>query len=211
MKLVDRCLQSETLKRKLQGLNELKDIVKSVTYGSERNKAIVNFSFILEKLDQWRKAILKDLSGKQPCTAHKKIIIVFQVSHQLVNSRSQRSAKIIQNCPKGRLREQNLSLQTLPRSLSYLQKTSCRFLDRQHPRIRPFLDSQWRYRSFEWNEQIFKLLPQGQSTQLLRKHHPWWYSAWRSLWVRHQKILWNRGERVRNEVLQERYHSQLHQ
>lgn len=41
MKLVDRCLQSEALKRKLQGLNELKDIVKSVTYGSERNKSIV--------------------------------------------------------------------------------------------------------------------------------------------------------------------------
>jgi hypothetical protein len=41
MKLVDRCLQSEALKRKLQGLNELKDIVKSVTYGSERNKFIV--------------------------------------------------------------------------------------------------------------------------------------------------------------------------
>lgn len=40
MKLVDRCLQSEALKRKLQGLNELKDIVKSVTYGSERNKSI---------------------------------------------------------------------------------------------------------------------------------------------------------------------------
>lgn len=42
MKLVDRCLQSETLKRKLQGLNELKDIVKSVTYGSDRNKSIVS-------------------------------------------------------------------------------------------------------------------------------------------------------------------------
>lgn len=41
MKLVDGCLQSEALKRKLQGLNELKDIVKSVTYGSERNKSIV--------------------------------------------------------------------------------------------------------------------------------------------------------------------------
>lgn len=40
MKLVDGCLQSEALKRKLQGLNELKDIVKSVTYGSERNKSI---------------------------------------------------------------------------------------------------------------------------------------------------------------------------
>lgn len=41
MRLVDRCLQSQALKRKLQGLNELKDIVKSVTYGSERNKFIV--------------------------------------------------------------------------------------------------------------------------------------------------------------------------
>ena len=43
MKLVDRCLQSEALKRKLQGLNELKDIVKSVTFGSERNKFIKNW------------------------------------------------------------------------------------------------------------------------------------------------------------------------
>lgn len=41
MKLVDRCLQSESLKRKLQGLNELKDVVKSLTYSSERNKGIV--------------------------------------------------------------------------------------------------------------------------------------------------------------------------
>lgn len=32
MKLVDSCLQSESLKKKLQGLNELKDIVKSVIY-----------------------------------------------------------------------------------------------------------------------------------------------------------------------------------
>jgi hypothetical protein len=41
MKLVDKCLQSESLKRKLQGLNELKDVVKSLTYSSERNKGIV--------------------------------------------------------------------------------------------------------------------------------------------------------------------------
>jgi hypothetical protein len=34
MKLVDKCLQSEALKRKLQGLSELKDIVKSLTYSS---------------------------------------------------------------------------------------------------------------------------------------------------------------------------------
>ena len=34
MKLVDRCLMSEALKRKLQGLNELKDIIKSLTYSS---------------------------------------------------------------------------------------------------------------------------------------------------------------------------------
>jgi hypothetical protein len=40
MKLVDKCLQSESLKRKLQGLNELKDVVKSLTYSSERNKGI---------------------------------------------------------------------------------------------------------------------------------------------------------------------------
>lgn len=40
MKLVDSCLQSESLKKKLQGLNELKDIVKSVTYVSEKNKWI---------------------------------------------------------------------------------------------------------------------------------------------------------------------------
>ena len=43
MKLVDKCLESEALKRKLQGINELKDIVKSVTYGSERNKFIVYY------------------------------------------------------------------------------------------------------------------------------------------------------------------------
>ena len=40
MKLLDSCLQSESLKKKLQGLNELKDIVKSVTYVSEKNKWI---------------------------------------------------------------------------------------------------------------------------------------------------------------------------
>jgi hypothetical protein len=34
MKLVDKCLMSESLKRKLQGLNELKDVVKSLTYSS---------------------------------------------------------------------------------------------------------------------------------------------------------------------------------
>lgn len=41
MKLVDKCLQSQSLKRKLQGLNELKDVVKSLTYSSQRNKGIV--------------------------------------------------------------------------------------------------------------------------------------------------------------------------
>lgn len=40
MKLVDSCLQSESLKKKLQGLNELKDIVRSVTYVSEKNRWI---------------------------------------------------------------------------------------------------------------------------------------------------------------------------
>lgn len=34
MKLVDKCLQSEALKRKLQGLNELKDVVKSLNFSS---------------------------------------------------------------------------------------------------------------------------------------------------------------------------------
>ena len=48
MKLVDRCLVSEALKRKLQGLNELKDIIKSLTYSSERNKTIVK-PFLLRK------------------------------------------------------------------------------------------------------------------------------------------------------------------
>lgn len=52
MKLVDKCLQSETLKRKLQGLNELKDIVKSVTYGSDRNKSIVHIYFSIENVDK---------------------------------------------------------------------------------------------------------------------------------------------------------------
>lgn len=40
MKLADSCLQSESLKKKLQGINELKDIVRSVTYVSEKNKWI---------------------------------------------------------------------------------------------------------------------------------------------------------------------------
>ena len=43
MKIVDKCLQSESLKRKLQGLNELKDIVRSLTTSSERNKSIKNW------------------------------------------------------------------------------------------------------------------------------------------------------------------------
>jgi hypothetical protein len=34
MKLVSQCLQSDNLKRKLQGLNELKDIARSVIHTS---------------------------------------------------------------------------------------------------------------------------------------------------------------------------------
>jgi hypothetical protein len=34
MKLADICLQSEAIKNKLLGLNELKDIVRSVTYSN---------------------------------------------------------------------------------------------------------------------------------------------------------------------------------
>ena len=40
MRLADACLQSQTIKSKLQGLNQLKDIVRSVTYVSEKNKYI---------------------------------------------------------------------------------------------------------------------------------------------------------------------------
>jgi hypothetical protein len=40
MKLVDCCLHSEAIKNKLQGLSELKDIVKSLSYGCERNREI---------------------------------------------------------------------------------------------------------------------------------------------------------------------------
>lgn len=43
MRLVDLCLQSEAIKNKLQGLNELKDIVRSVTYVTEKNKYIVKY------------------------------------------------------------------------------------------------------------------------------------------------------------------------
>lgn len=43
MKLVEICLQSEAIKSKLLGLNELKDIVRSVSYTSEKNKYIVIF------------------------------------------------------------------------------------------------------------------------------------------------------------------------
>lgn len=53
MKLVDSCLQSESLKKKLQGINELKDIVKSVTYVSEKNQWIkewVKENNIFEKI-----------------------------------------------------------------------------------------------------------------------------------------------------------------
>lgn len=34
MKLAENCLQSEAIKNKLLGLNELKDIVRSVTYSN---------------------------------------------------------------------------------------------------------------------------------------------------------------------------------
>ena len=50
MKLVDSCLESEALKKRLQGLNELKDIVKSVIYTTEKNRWIVIFNFNIEKL-----------------------------------------------------------------------------------------------------------------------------------------------------------------
>lgn len=40
MRLADICLQSEAIKNKLLGLNELKDIVRSVTYVSDKNKYI---------------------------------------------------------------------------------------------------------------------------------------------------------------------------
>ena len=58
MKLVDRCLVSEALKRKLQGLNELKDIIKSLTYSSERNKTIVK-PFLFRKSGSVSRNFLK--------------------------------------------------------------------------------------------------------------------------------------------------------
>ena len=82
MRLVDRCLQSEALKRKLQGLNELKDIVKSVTYGSERNKFIVIFIANIESLDSRAKSIRKDLSHQQSCSTDQKIRGIFQIFDQ---------------------------------------------------------------------------------------------------------------------------------
>lgn len=42
MKYVETCLLSDALKNKLQGLRELKDIVKSIIYVSEKNRYIVN-------------------------------------------------------------------------------------------------------------------------------------------------------------------------
>lgn len=53
MKLADICLQSQAIKNKLLGLNELKDIVRSVTYTSEKNKYIrqwVKNNKIFEKI-----------------------------------------------------------------------------------------------------------------------------------------------------------------
>lgn len=43
MKIADYCLQSEAIKNKLLGLNQLKDIVRSVMYTSEKTKYIVTF------------------------------------------------------------------------------------------------------------------------------------------------------------------------
>jgi hypothetical protein len=40
MKLVSQCLESDTLKRKLQGLHELKDIVRGISHISERTKTV---------------------------------------------------------------------------------------------------------------------------------------------------------------------------
>ena len=61
MRLVDSCLQSEAIKNKLQGLNELKDIVRSVTYTSEKNKYIVKYFLFrnngLERVKSLRKFI----------------------------------------------------------------------------------------------------------------------------------------------------------
>ncbi len=42
-RVVEQCFKSEALKKKLQGMNELKEILKSMNYGSSRDSQIVSW------------------------------------------------------------------------------------------------------------------------------------------------------------------------
>jgi hypothetical protein len=52
------------LKKKLQGLNELKEVVKTLTYGSLRNKKIVCNLLILDLMDKGEKDFRKSVFGQ---------------------------------------------------------------------------------------------------------------------------------------------------
>lgn len=90
MVIVSKCLVSESLKRKLQGLNELKDIVRSLTHSSERNKQIVLYRLtIIRKLGL--KA--KKYSIKYTCS-----IAMFSSSKKAKTSSAISSVKTFSRC-----------------------------------------------------------------------------------------------------------------
>lgn len=61
MSLVELNFEHESLKKRLQGLNELKEVVKTLTFGSTRNKKIVISPLNLDWMDQRKKDLRQSL------------------------------------------------------------------------------------------------------------------------------------------------------